>query len=132
MELEFHYQHITRTFRKREVVVTEDSIFVEVNPTIDFRIGDRIQNAIRDAMRQIDAVFELGSGYNTPDFPFSPRGYAGKDKDISEGTHIWEKELGYPGTGDIIRVTSTFPEDVQKQFEKEWDLYMDYLSLPTV
>ena len=115
--LEFHYAHFTRTFQKQEILVHEDTISVEVDMdrTIDY--------AIEEALDKVSDVFEVDHRQDR---------YKSKEKDISEGTHIWERELGYPGTGDFIRVTSTFPPEIQKKFEKDWDDYMDYLSMPLV
>ena len=51
-------------------------------------------------------------------------------KDISEPEHIWHKQLSYGETGDFVRVQSAFNPTIQAAFEKEWDGYIDYLSMP--
>ena len=67
---------------------------------------------------------------NFRDTPFGHCDFIHQNKDIDDPNPVWEKELGRKGKGDFISVTTTFPPDIQKRYEKEWNGYMDYLSMP--
>ena len=123
-ELEFHYAHYTRTFQKQEILVRNGKVSVQV--AMDWTMAD----VISDALGKVLDVFEI-TDRPSPSCLFSPYWFKNVDTDISEEIHVWKRELGREGYGDFIRVASTFPPEIQRKFETDWDNYMDYLSMPS-
>ena len=131
MKLEFHYAHYTRDFRKQEVLVQDGTLlmeFREESNVLDTRVSRQMPNIFLRVLRRFDIVLsQKASQYNN----FGSCGFIEVSKDICfQPNRVWEKELGRKGKGDFIRITSTFPPAIQKRYAKEWDDYMDYLSMP--
>ena len=124
MKVEFHYAHYTRTFRKKAVLAEVGRLAIELRD--DDLVGNVLTNISLRVLHRVEAT----DVRNIP--PFENYGFIHKNLSIDADPHIWERELGIKGTGDFIRITATFPPEIQKRYKKEWDNYMDALSMPEV
>ena len=124
MKVEFHYAHYTRTFRKKAVLAEEGTLAIEL------RDADLVDKVMRNVFLRV--LHRLQVTEKPTYKPFGSCGFIHTNSRIDASTHIWEKELGRKGEGDFIRITATFPPEIQKRYKKEWDDYMDALSMPEV
>lgn len=124
MKVEFHWTHYTRTFRRKEVIAEEGTL------TIELRNDDLVEKVLANIFLRVLHRVDATDVRKSP--PFDRYGFIHKNATIDANPHIWERELGQKGEGDFIRVTATFPTEIQKRYKKEWDDYMDALSMPEV
>ena len=122
MKLTFQWTHFARTFRRKAVAAEAGELSIELRP--DDYIDDVMRNVFLRVLRRLDYSDRF------TDTPFGHCDFIHTNKDISDPNPVWEKELGRKGKGDFIRVTTTFPPEIQKRYQKEWDGYMDALSMP--
>ena len=129
MKLEFYYAHYTRDFRKREVLVEKGTLAMEFREGdfyFDTEVDSQMRNIFIRVLRRFDMILsEKASQYK----PFGSCGFI-LTSEYDDPEVIWEKELGKEGEGDLIRITSTFPPEILKRYQQEWDDYMDDLSMP--
>ena len=123
MKLEFQFTHYTRTFSGKEIVAEAGTLAIEL------RADDYVDDVMRNVFLRV--LRRLAYRDNFTDSPFGHCDFIHVNKEIDDPNPVWKKELGQKGKGDFILITTTFPPEIQKRYEKEWESYGDYLSMPS-